>query len=63
LLCGPGPASLAGALAAGLTGSNVEVPRGDGTDIGRPADRFSTVTCFHVLHHMPTPELQDRLFP
>jgi len=54
--------SLASALAARLTGSNVEVVQGDGTDTGLPADRFSSVTCFHMLHHMPTPDLQDRLF-
>lgn len=53
---------LADALAARLTGSNVDVVHGDGTDTGLPANRFSTVTCFHMLHHMPTPELQDRLF-
>jgi SAM-dependent methyltransferase len=55
-------ASLAVALAARLTGSNVEVLQGDGTDTGLRADRFSSVTCFHVLHHMPTRELQDCLF-
>lgn len=55
-------ASLADALAARLIGSNVEVVQGDGTDTGLQADRFSSVTCFHMLHHMPTPELQDRLF-
>ncbi len=33
-------ASLAGALAARLTGSNVEVLQGDGTDTGLRADRF-----------------------
>ena len=54
--------SLANALAARLTGSNVDVMHGDGTDTGLQADRFSSVTCFHMLHHMPTPELQDRLF-
>jgi SAM-dependent methyltransferase len=54
--------SLADALAARLTGSNVDVVHGDGTDTGLQADRFSSVTCFHMLHHMPTPELQDHLF-
>jgi SAM-dependent methyltransferase len=54
--------SLADALAARLTGSNVEVLHGDGTDTGLPTGRFSSVTCFHMLHHMPTPELQDHLF-
>jgi SAM-dependent methyltransferase len=55
-------APLADALAARLTGSNVEVLQGDGTDTGLQADRFSTVTCFHMLHHMPTIEMQDHLF-
>jgi len=54
--------SVADALAARLHGSNVAVVHGDGTDTGLQADRFSSVTCFHMLHHMPTPELQDRLF-
>lgn len=54
--------SLAGALAARMSGGNVDVVHGDGTDTGLPADRYSSVTCFHMLHHMPTPELQDRLF-
>lgn len=45
-----------------LMGSNVDVVRGDGTDTGLEAERFSSVTCFHMLHHMPTPALQDRLF-
>src|SRR4051794_3925383 len=55
-------ASLANALAARLTGTNVEVVQGDGTDTGLQAGRFSSVTCFHMLHHMPTAELQDCLF-
>jgi SAM-dependent methyltransferase len=55
-------ASLADALAARLTGTNVEVRQGDGTDTGLQADRFSSVTCFHMLHHMPTVEMQDLLF-
>jgi len=54
--------SLADALAARLTESNVDVVHGDGTDTGLEANRFSSVTCFHMLHHMPTTELQDRLF-
>jgi SAM-dependent methyltransferase len=54
--------SLARALAARLAETNVTVIHGDGTDTGLPANRFSAATCFSVLHHMPTPELQDRLF-
>src|SRR5438132_5897202 len=51
--------SLARALAARLAETNVTVIHGDGTDTGLPANRFSAATCFSVLHHMPTPELQD----
>lgn len=54
--------ALAQALAARLAGSNVEVLQGDGTDTGMQTDRFSSVTCFHMLHHMPAADLQDRLF-
>jgi SAM-dependent methyltransferase len=54
--------ALAGALAQRLAGTNVEVIHGDGTRTGLPADRFSAATSFSMLHHMPTPELQDRLF-
>ncbi|MDT7550137.1 MAG: hypothetical protein QOE84_2531 [Actinomycetota bacterium] len=53
--------ALARDLAARLAGSNVEVVHGDGTDTGLDADRFSSVTCFHVFHHIPTVEQQDRL--
>jgi SAM-dependent methyltransferase len=55
-------AALAAALAARLAGSNVEVVQGTGTESGLPGESFSSVTCFHVLHHVPTLELQDRLF-
>jgi SAM-dependent methyltransferase len=53
---------LAAALSARLSGTNVVVIHGDATDTGLPGDRFSSATCFSMLHHMPTPELQDRLF-
>ncbi len=53
---------LAGDLAARLAGGNVEVLHGDGTQTGLPSDRFSAVTCFHVLHHIPTADLQNQLF-
>jgi SAM-dependent methyltransferase len=53
---------LAEELRARLAGTNVEVVTGDGTDSGFGADVFSTVTAFSVLHHMPSPEAQDRLF-
>lgn len=53
---------LAAELRSRLTGTNVEVITGDGTDTGLSADRFSTVTAFSVLHHIPSATDQDRLF-
>lgn len=42
-------------------GSTVRVLHGDGTDTGLPADHFSSVVCFTMLHHIPSAQLQDRL--
>jgi SAM-dependent methyltransferase len=53
---------LAAALADRLAGTNVDVISGDATTTQLPADRFSAATCFSMLHHMPSPEAQDRLF-
>jgi SAM-dependent methyltransferase len=53
---------LAEALAERLAGTNVTVVCADATDGDLPANRFSAVTCFSMLHHMPSPSLQDRLF-
>lgn len=53
---------LASRLAARLAGSNVEVVEGDATDLPFEADRFSAGVSFTMLHHVPTAELQDRLF-
>ncbi len=39
----------------------VEVVHADATDMPFPAGRFSGVVCFTMLHHLPLPELQDRL--
>jgi len=55
-------ADLAAALAARLSGTNVEVVHADATDSGLASDRFSAATCFSALHHMPSPDVQDRLF-
>jgi len=55
-------ADLAQALALRLAGTNVTVVHGDGTALDLAADRFSAATCFSVLHHLPTPQAQDRLF-
>jgi SAM-dependent methyltransferase len=43
-------------------GDRARIIRGDGTDTGLPAGEFSSVVCFTMLHHIPTAELQDRLF-
>ena len=53
---------LAAALATRLSGTNVTVFHTDATKTGLESNRFSAVTCFGVLHHMPSTELQDRLF-
>jgi SAM-dependent methyltransferase len=53
---------LAGQLTDRLAGTNVTVIEGDATETELPSDRFSAATCFSVLHHMPTPRDQDRLF-
>ncbi len=45
-----------------LYGDRARVINGDGTGTGLPADEFSSVVSFTMLHHVPTPELQDRLF-
>ena len=53
--------ALASALSSRMAGTNVDVVHGDATASGLPAGRFSAVTCFTMLHHVPSPELQDRL--
>jgi SAM-dependent methyltransferase len=40
----------------------VDVVAGDGAAMPFPDDRFSAAVCFTMLHHVPSPELQDRLF-
>jgi SAM-dependent methyltransferase len=44
-----------------LYGERARIINGDGTDTGLPADEFSSVVCFTMLHHIPTADLQDRL--
>ena len=43
-------------------GSRARILHADGTDTGLPADEFSSVVCFTMLHHIPTADGQDRLF-
>lgn len=45
-----------------LYGDRARVIHGDATDTGLPSDEFSSVVSFTMLHHVPTPELQDQLF-
>ena len=40
----------------------VEIVTGDGADMPFPDGRFSAAVCFTMLHHVPSPALQDRLF-
>jgi SAM-dependent methyltransferase len=46
----------------GAYGDRAQIIHGDGTDTGLPPDEFSAVVCFTMLHHIPTAQLQDRLF-
>lgn len=46
----------------GLYGDRAHIVNGDGTRTGLPAGEFSSVVSFTMLHHVPTAELQDRLF-
>ena len=41
---------------------SVEIVHGDATALEYTDGRFSGAACFTMLHHVPTAELQDRLF-
>ena len=45
-----------------LYGEQARIIHGDGTNTGLPDDHFSSVVCFTMLHHVPSAQLQDRLF-
>jgi SAM-dependent methyltransferase len=51
---------LAAALRTRLAGRPVEVITADATALPLPAGRFSAAACFTMLHHIPSPALQDR---
>lgn len=53
---------LAGRLQARYTGTHVQVVLGDATRLSFPDRRFTGAACFSMLHHVPSPQLQDRLF-
>lgn len=42
-------------------GDSATVVQGDATELPFPDDSFSGAVCFTMLHHVPTPALQDRL--
>ncbi len=52
---------LARALSQRMEGTNVTVVEGDATELDFPDNTFSAVSSFTMLHHVPTPELQDKL--
>lgn len=43
-------------------GGRVEVVEGSGAEMPFDDGRFSAVTCFTMLHHVPTAKLQDAIF-
>jgi SAM-dependent methyltransferase len=49
------------ALATRYAGTNVEVVVGDATHIDYPDGHFDSVGCFTMLHHVPTPRLQNAI--
>ena len=55
-------AQLAALLAERFEGSHVTVVVGDATDLAMADARFSAAVCFSMLHHVPSAELQDKLF-
>jgi SAM-dependent methyltransferase len=52
---------LAESLKARLDGTNVTVVEGDATSMPFPNASFSAAVSFTMLHHVPSPALQDRL--
>lgn len=53
---------LAAKLSARFSGTNVEVIQADASAMPLPDNRFTAALSFTMLHHVPTPELQDRIF-
>ncbi len=53
---------LAAALAERFAGTNLSVHQGDATATPFANNTFSSAICLTMLHHLPTPEDQNRLF-
>jgi ubiquinone/menaquinone biosynthesis C-methylase UbiE len=53
--------ALANSLAPRMRGANVRVIQADATAMPFPDAQFSGTVCFTMLHHVPSPTLQDRL--
>ena len=53
--------ALAASLAARMAGTNVTVLQQDATALEIPDASFDGVVCLTMLHHVPSPALQDRL--
>jgi SAM-dependent methyltransferase len=53
---------LAAQLSRRFDGSNVSVQHADAADMPFSDGSFSGACCFIMLHHVPTPDHQDRLF-
>lgn len=45
----------------GRVDSNVHVVTGDATSLPFPDGHFTAAVCFTMLHHVPSPQLQNRL--
>lgn len=54
-------ATLAGSLSSRLKGSNVQVIEGDATKMPFRESEFSGAVSLTMLHHVPSPELQDKV--
>jgi SAM-dependent methyltransferase len=60
---GPGPGLTTDLLRQRISRvTAVELVVADAVTAGLPENCFSSAACFSILHHMPSTELQDRLF-
>jgi ubiquinone/menaquinone biosynthesis C-methylase UbiE len=61
LTCVEIDANLADRLRQKFSNSNVQVVNGDATALPFPDGSFSGAVAFTMLHHVPSPKLQDRI--